>query len=290
MPVAAVESSFQTVDRCSIAYTLHEADLLHEASPRRAADGPNRIVLIHSLALDRSIWDGVAEKLADRASVLAYDARGHGRSSRVPGPFSMEQFAQDLAQLMDHVGWPSALVAGCSMGGGVAQAFGGLYPERTAGLGLIDTTAWYGAEAHVQWRQRAEMAKAKGLDSMLSFQTARWFGDRFRMEHADLVDAAARVFLANDPDCYAATCGMLGDADLRPYLRAFRMPVAVVVGEEDYATPIAAARELHEAISGSTLTILKGRHLTPIECPDQIAGILGTLIERASNQSNKEIS
>jgi 3-oxoadipate enol-lactonase len=282
MPVTAVGSSFQTADGCGIVYTLHNS--------LRAADGPNRIALIHSLALDRTIWDGVAEKLADRASVLAYDTRGHGRSSRVPGPFSMEQFAQDLTQLMDHVGWPSAIVAGCSMGGGVAQAFGGLYPERTEGLGLIDTTAWYGAEAPAQWRQRAATAKAKGLDSMLNFQTARWFGDRFRLEHADLVDAAARVFLANDPDCYAATCKMLGDADLRPYLRAFHMPVAVVVGEEDYATPIAAARELHEAISGSTLTILKGRHLTPIECPDHIAGILGTLIERASNHSNRKIS
>jgi 3-oxoadipate enol-lactonase len=290
MPVTAAGSSFQTADGCSIAYTLHKADLLRGASPLRAANEPNRIALIHSLALDRGIWDGVAEKLADRASVLAYDTRGHGRSSRVPGPFTMEQFAQDLAQLMDHVGWPSAVVAGCSMGGGVAQAFGGLYPERTAGLGLIDTTAWYGAEAPAQWRQRAATAKAKGLDSMLNFKTARWFRDGFRLEHADLVDAAARVFLSNDPDCYAATCEMLGDADLRPYLPAFRMPVAVVVGKEDYATPIAAARELHEAISGSTLTILKGRHLTPIECPDQIAGILGTLIERASNNSNKEIS
>lgn len=271
MPVATVQSSFQTADECSIAYTL------------RFADGPNRIALIHSLALDRSIWDGVAEKLGDRASVLAYDTRGHGRSSRAPGPFSMEQFAQDLAQLMDHVGWPSAVVAGCSMGGGVAQAFGALYPERTQGLGLIDTTAWYGAEAPEQWRQRAAAAQAKGLESMLDFQIARWFGDRFRQEHASLVDAAARVFLANDLDCYAATCEMLGEADLRPSLLAFHMPVAVVVGEEDYATPIAAARQLHEAIGGSTLTVLNGRHLTPIECPDQIAGIILGML-------NKEIS
>jgi 3-oxoadipate enol-lactonase len=281
MQVTAVRSSFQTADGCSIAYTLREASLLGTANE------PSRIALVHSLALDRDIWDGVAERLADRASVLAYDTRGHGRSSRVPGPFTMEQFAQDLAQLMDYVGWPFAVVAGCSMGGCVAQAFGGLYPERTAGLGLIDTTAWYGAEAPAQWRQRAAEVKAKGLDSLLNFQTARWFGDRFRLEHADVVDATARVFLANDPDCYAAACEMLGDADLRPYLPAFRMPVAVVVGNEDYATPIAAARELHEAISGSTLTILEGRHLTPIECSDPIAGILGTLIERASNRSNK---
>jgi 3-oxoadipate enol-lactonase len=271
MPVTAVESSFQTADGCNIAYTLREAS------------GPNRIVLIHSLALDRSIWDGVVEKLADQASVLAYDTRGHGRSSRVPGPYTMEQFAQDLAQLMDHVGWPSAVVAGCSMGGGVAQAFGGLFPERTDGLGLIDTTAWYGVDAPVQWRERAATAKAKALHSMLNFQTGRWFGDRFRLEHADLVNAAARVFLGNDLDCYAATCEMLGDADLRPYLPAFRMPVAIVVGEEDYATPIGAARELHQAIRGSTLTILKGRHLTPIECPDQIASIILGML-------NKEIS
>ena len=48
-------------------------------------------------------------------------------------------------------------------GGGVAQAFGGLYPERTEGLGLIDTTAWYGADAPEQWRQRATTAKQKAL-------------------------------------------------------------------------------------------------------------------------------
>jgi 3-oxoadipate enol-lactonase len=278
MPATAVESSFQTVDGCGISYTLREANL-------RSSGGPNRIALIHSLALDRTIWDGVAERLADHASVLAYDTRGHGRSSRVAGPFTMEQFAQDLAELMDHVAWPRAIVAGCSMGGGVAQAFGGLYPERTAGLGLIDTTAWYGSEAPAQWRQRAATAQANGLSSLVGFQTERWFGDRFRLEQADLVSAAARVFLANDPDCYQTACEMLGDADLRPYLPAFHMPVAVVVGEEDYATPVAAARQLHEAISGSTFTILKGRHLTPIECPDEIARILLTLRERASNQN-----
>ncbi len=264
-------STFQTADGCGIAYTLREAS------------GPNRIALIHSLALDRSIWDGVMKRLAGRASVLAYDTRGHGRSSRVPGPLTMERFAHDLAELMNHVGWSSSVVAGCSMGGGVAQAFGGLYPERTAGLGLIDTTAWYGADAPAQWRQRAATAKANGLTGMVDFQTTRWFGDPFRAERPDLVGAATRVFLDNDPDCYAATCEMLGDADLRPYLAAFRMPVSVVVGEEDYATPVAAARQLHDAIAGSTLTILKGRHLTPIECPDQIAGILTTLLEWALN-------
>jgi len=51
------------------------------------------------------------------------------------------------------------------------------------------------------------------------------------------LSVAAPGFLANDSDCYAASCALLGDADLRPFLQTFRMPVAIMVGEEDQATP-----------------------------------------------------
>jgi 3-oxoadipate enol-lactonase len=57
------------------------------------------------------------------------------------------------------------------------------------------------------------------------------------------------------------------------------MPVAIVVGEEDHATPVAMARRLHEAIPQSTLVILPdARHLTPIERPDRIASELLVLL------------
>jgi 3-oxoadipate enol-lactonase len=118
---------------------------------------------------------------------------------------------------------------------------------------------------------------------MIDFQLTRWFTDKFPAAHPELVAAATRVFLANDLDCYAASCVMLGDADLRPYLPSLRVPVAVLVGEEDYATPVAMSRYLHESIPDSTLTILPGRHLTGIECPDQIASELFALIQRAKS-------
>lgn len=268
------EAIFKTSDSCPIAYTIHSA---------RVPNAP-RIVLIHSLALDASIWDGVAAKLADRAEILTYDCRGHGRSGRPAGPFTTELFARDLAELLDHVGWQKVLLAGCSMGGCVAQAFAGQYPSRVDGIALIDTTAWYGEDAPKTWRERAATAQAKGLAGMVDFQTTRWFGDVFRAAHPELVNAAVRVFLANDLDCYAAACILLGDADLRHFLPQFEMPVAVIVGEEDYATPIAASRQLHEAIPHSTLTILpKARHLTPMECPDLIATQLLALTQRAAS-------
>src|SRR5207247_5561502 len=121
-------------------------------------------------------------------------------------------------------------------------ALGGLYTSRVSALGLIDTTAWYGEDAPAVWRERAANARSKGLAGLVDFQVTRWFGDSFRSAHPELVSAATRVFLANDLDCYAASCILLGDADLRPFLPRLRVPVSILVGEEDYATPLPAAR------------------------------------------------
>jgi 3-oxoadipate enol-lactonase len=167
------------------------------------------------------------------------------------------------------------------MGGCVALAFAGLYPVRPAGLGLIDTTASYGAVAAAQFRERAAAARTKGLAGLIDFQVTRWFSDEFRATEPELVNRATAVFLANDFECYAASCALLGDADLRPHLASLGVPVAIVVGEEDHATPVAMSRQLHEAIPQSTLTILPGaRHLTPIERPDSIASELLALLRR----------
>ena len=262
---------FSTSDGCGIAYALRST----------AKPGAPRLALVHSLALDQSVWDGVVEKLSGKADLLTYDCRGHGRSGRPHMTYTAELFARDLAELMDHVGWKKAAVAGASLGGCVAQAFGGLYPERTAALGLIDTTAWYGPEAPKQFRERAAAAKAKGMGGLIDFQLSRWFSDSFRSAGGARVDAAINVFLANDFECYAATCALLGDADLRRYAPAFKMPVAIIVGEEDYATPVAMAKALHEAIPHSTLAIFPGvRHLTPIECAGEIADRLRELLDR----------
>jgi 3-oxoadipate enol-lactonase len=262
---------FQTSDDCPIAYTL------------RAARNPGlpRIVLIHSLALDASMWDAVVARLAVHADILTYDCRGHGRSGKRAQGFTMPRFARDLMELFDHVGWQNAVAAGCSMGGCVAQALAGLYHSRVSALGLIDTTAWYGEDAPAQWRERAAAVLAKGLVGLLDFQLPRWFGDEFRKSHPELVKAATNVFLTNDLDCYAASCIMLGETDLRPYLKKLSVPAAIIVGEQDYATPLAESERLHDAISNSTLTVIPGaRHLTPIECPEEIAIQLIALLGR----------
>ena len=246
-------------------------------------NGKGRVVLIHSLAMDASFWERVAPLLKENADVLVYDCRGHGRSDRPDGPYTVELFAEDLADLLDHVGWRSATVCGASMGGTVAIAFAAAYPDRVQGLGLFDTTCWYGPEAPAQWAERAQKALDDGLQALVGFQKTRWFSDSFRETNPDIVDRAIEVFLANDVRCYAKTCRMLGAADKRDALKDFRMPCTILVGAEDYATPVAMARALEAGIAGSRLEVIENaRHLTPLEVPIIVAGKIIEMVKAAA--------
>lgn len=242
--------------------------------------GPARVALTHSLAMDHAFWAPVAARLAPHATVLTWDCRGHGASGKPQGPYTAEQFADDLADIFAAIGWSSAVVGGASMGGTVTLAFAGRHAGKVKGLGLFDTTAWYGPDAPQQWAERADKALAAGLGALVGFQRTRWFSDAFRDAHPDVVQACVDVFLNNDVHAYAETCRMLGAADLRQVLPAIAVPTRIVVGEEDYATPPAMAQALHAAIAGSTLTVYAGgRHLTPLETPDRIADELRSIIE-----------
>jgi 3-oxoadipate enol-lactonase len=267
----AVEGEARTRDGVSLSYT-------HTPAPA----GAPRIVLVHSLALDRSLWSRVVERLVGQVETVAYDCRGHGRSDRPKGPYSTAQFADDLADLLDHLGWRDAVVVGCSMGGCVAQEFAARHRDRTRGAVFVDTTAWYGPTAAADWAERAGKARREGLGALIPFQLTRWFGDAFRAAEPGLMDRLTEVFTANDLHAYEATCAMLGEADLRDSAARIAHPAAVLVGEDDTATPPAMARDLAERIGDGPATVVPGtRHLTPMENPDVVIAALGRLTGRA---------
>jgi len=270
--VPPAEGKARTRAGASLSYSLYGS-----------GDASRRAVLVHSLAMDRDFWRPVAQILASRAAVLIYDCRGHGKSGKPAGPYTVEGFADDLADLLDHVGWDSALAAGASMGGCVSLAFAASYPKRVRALGLFDTTAWYGADAPKQWEERAQKALSAGLGSMVEFQTTRWFSDAFRTRHPEIIRHCVEVFLRNDLPSYAASCRMLGACDLRAKLPGMKLPAVVLVGEEDYAAPPAMAEALHRGIAGSSYAVIKGaRHLTPLEMPDLVADALSRLLDQAA--------
>jgi 3-oxoadipate enol-lactonase len=249
---------------------------------RRASAGAPVVALVHSLGMDHRFWDPVAERLAPHAKVVTVDARGHGHSGRGATPATTERMARDLLEVLDALQVQRAVVGGASMGGCVALQFAGSHPARTAGLALIDTTAWYGPTAPKDWEDRAKKAVTDGLRSMVDFQKTRWFSDGFRARDPELVQSCIDTFVANDLQGYVDACRMLGAFDGRALLPDIRVPTLVMVGEEDYAAPVAMAQAMHDGIAGSRFEVIPGtRHLTPLEVPDVVARGLRELCAEA---------
>ena len=234
-----------------------------------------KLVLVHPLAMNLHFWTDFVPHLKHYFEIIAFDCRGHGNSSKPKGPYSAELFAKDLSAVMDDAGWTKAIIAGASMGGCVALAFAGLYAKKVDGLGLIDTTAYYGENAPEIWEERAQKALVGGMGALIDFQKLRWVTEDFIAKNSATIRRVVDIFLENDPAIYAETCRMLGAVDLRSHLHQFDFPVIIIVGEEDYATPPSMAAYLNENIRSSEIQIIQqARHFTPLECPELVASHL----------------
>lgn len=222
------------------------------------------VVLLHPLALSGGVWGSFADALP--GPVLTPDARGHGRSSWDGEPFTVEDMAADVASAIEAVG--PVDVVGMSMGASTALVLAASRPDLVRRLVLADGTACYGGDRVETWAERAQRALTPRHEQ-LHFQRDRWFSEPFRRNHPDEVERIARIFLATDSTAHAAACRALGTLDATGRLGDVKADTLVLVGEEDYATPPAMARELADGIPSARLRVLEHtRHLSILQRRD----------------------
>ena len=110
--------------------------LLHVGQWHRGAEGPP-VLAVHGITAHHQSWARVAAHLTD-VPVIAPDLRGRGQSRDLPMPGRLDDHADDLAAVLDHLGIERAVVVGHSMGGFVAVRFAHRHPHRVAGALLVD--------------------------------------------------------------------------------------------------------------------------------------------------------
>ena len=98
------------------------------------------LLLVHGWPHDRTMWAGQVAGLATYARVIAPDLRGVGEST-VTGPYTIDQYADDLVAFLDSLGIASAVVCGLSMGGYIAFSMLRRHRDRIRALVLADTRA-----------------------------------------------------------------------------------------------------------------------------------------------------
>ncbi len=232
------------------------------------------VLFIHGFPLSRRLWAGVVAPLSEEYRLILPDLRGHGESEAT-AETSMQQYADDLVALLDHLGEARpVVVVGMSMGGYVAFEFCRRYPQWVRGLVLVDTRA--GADSEEAARGRLEMAERVLSDG--SHVAADAMLPKLFSPHspAALREQWREIILATPPaGIAAAQRAMAVRPDSFDTLRSLDHPVLVVVGEDDVITPIEEARRMREAAPRAELAIVpQAGHMTPAEQPEQFAEVL----------------
>lgn len=103
--------------------------------------GATPVLLVHGLSYFSYDWLEVAQALSTDREVVAMDMRGFGDSDwSAQKDYSVPAMANDIVNLLDHLGWKRAALSGHSMGGRSTTYAAAKYPERVAGLVLVDYT------------------------------------------------------------------------------------------------------------------------------------------------------
>ena len=227
------------------------------------------VLWVHAFPCNRAFWAPQTRALLDHARCIAPDLRGFGGST-VSGPWSMDQYADDLAGLLDVIGVRQAVIAGLSMGGYIAFAFWRRHRERVRALVLADTRA--GADSEETRAKRVAtiaLARERGPGAVADAQITGLVGKTTRERHPDVVEHLHQILSTAPMEgiCGAADA-MLSRPDSTPTLATIDVPTLVVVGEEDAITPVKEARQMHEAIRGSRLEVIPGAgHASSFERP-----------------------
>ncbi|HEU4994758.1 MAG TPA: alpha/beta fold hydrolase [Gemmatimonadaceae bacterium] len=235
----------------------------------KVSDGGAPLLFAHAFPLNRTMWAPQVSALVERCRCVAADFRGFGESSVAP-PYSVEQYADDLAHLLDQLRIDKVVLVGCSLGGYVAFAFWRRHRPRVRALVLADTRA--GADSEdtlLRRRQLIQVARSEGSTSIANLQIPSMVGKTTRDKQPDTFDAVHRMIAQAPVDgIVGALQAMMLRPDSVPLLPTIDVPTLIVVGDEDVPTPVKEARTMHERIPGSRLEIIANAgHLANMERP-----------------------
>ncbi|MEY2967388.1 MAG: hypothetical protein RIQ64_15 [Actinomycetota bacterium] len=248
-----------------------------------AGSGPRALFFNGSGAtLDGSapIIDG----LRGFATVLAHDQRGLGKTGIIDGPYTMAQYAQDGADLLDHIGWDTCIVFGISFGGMVAQEFAVTFPERVEKLVLLCTSAGGDAGASYPLHENVDLEpKTRSAKMRTIFDTR--FTDEFLA--SDNFAAAMAKMLADRELVPKSNDVLRGEAmqlearrhhDVASRLGNITCPTLVMAGLYDGIAPVVNSEAIAARIPGAELRTYEGGHLFIAQDPGAMADIRGFLL------------
>lgn len=226
------------------------------------------LFLFHSLLSDRASFDRIVPALARSYRVIVPELPGFGASKAVSG--GLAAVADRMAEVVEEAGHgQETIVLGNGYGGFVALQMAIRHPGIADRLVLADCGAAFSEGGREAFRNMAAAARTKGLSAITDVAMRRLFAPEFQAAHPDLMRDRREAFLKTDPEVLQEACAALAELDLRAELSGVSVPVLVLVGEHDEATPPPMSRELAALLPNARLRIIAGcAHVPQLQAPE----------------------
>jgi 3-oxoadipate enol-lactonase len=239
------------------------------------------IVLFHSLLADQSSFDRISQPLAATHQVVMLNLPGFGASDAVGS--NLDAIADHIAAAVGKFGFSQKpILLGNGYGGFIALTLAIRHPAIPARLVLADCGACFSEPGRAAFRGMSAAAKDKGLGAIADVAMRRLFAPEFQERNPALIAQRKERFLAVDPATFHGACDALASLDLREQLKSVEMPVLVLVGEHDEATPPPMSRELAAGVPDGTLVVLPGcAHVPQLQAPDLFMQAIRPFIDAA---------
>jgi 3-oxoadipate enol-lactonase len=238
-----------------------------------AGTGPP-LLLIHGFPLDHQMWQPQIEEFQTTHRVIAPDLRGFGGSDVTEGTVTMEQFADDLAALLDRLEVTEPVtLCGLSMGGYVAWQFFQRHRSRLARLILCDTKATADTpEARRTREETAARVLEEGPEFLAENMPSKLFAQATIHERPEIVRDVQSVIRRTHPQgIAAASLGMAARPDVTGLLGRIDVPTLVIVGVEDQISTVEEMRSIADATPSARFReIPRSGHMAPLENPVEV--------------------
>jgi 3-oxoadipate enol-lactonase len=238
------------------------------------------IVLFHSLLADQTSFDLILPALTQTHQVLTLTLPGFAGSDFVGS--SLETIADHIAQALGTFDFSEKpILLGNGYGGFIALLTAIRHPDLASRLVLADCGAAFSEPGRAAFRGMSGAAREKGLGAIADVAMRRLFAPEYQALHPELIEARKQRFLAVDPQTFHGACEALATLDLRDRLQTVTLPVLILVGEQDEATPPPMSKELSAGLPNAKLTVLTGcAHVPQLQIPGEFMEAIGEFINQ----------
>lgn len=240
------------------------------------------LVLLHSLLSDRASFDLIAPALAEHFRVIAIDLPGFGDSAAVAG--GLPEIADAVAAFVrEAAGGEKAVLLGNGFGTFLALQLAIRHPALVEKLVLAGCGARFSEPGREAFRKMANAAGVNGLAAIADTAMRRLFAPDFQEAHPELMRGRRDAFLRTELAVFRQACDALSALDLSQDAARLTIPVLVLAGEQDEATPPEMARELAGILPNATLRLLPGcAHVPPLQAPEQFLDVMAPFLGMAA--------